>query len=224
MDAPRNGAKELVATLTRRGVKTVMLTGDARPVAEAIARQLGVTEVRAELLPAEKVTAIQELQARGAKVAMVGDGINDAPALAQADVGIAVGAGTDVAIESAGVILVGDRLQDVANALDLGKASYRTLTGNVIVAVIFNILGMGLAALGLVTPLLAIAFMIVSIFAILLNTLRIRLEAFRPMAGVRAVKPHVAQKKVAITYEPSAVSPAQLKEAFGRLGYTGIEV
>ena len=260
-DTPRNGARELVTTLERRGVKTVMLTGDARPVAEAIARQLGISEVRAELLPAEKVAAIQELQARGAKVAMVGDGINDAPALAQADVGIAIGAGTDVAIESAGVILVGDRLQDVANALDLGRASYRTLTGNVIVAVIFNVLGMGLAALGLVTPLLAIVFMVVSIFAILLNTLRIRWmkldsssgrvkaegaslahaeyrvpemvcegcaekieEAFRPMAGVRTVKPQVAQKKVAITFEPSVVSPEQLKEALGRLGYTGIEV
>ena len=258
-DTPRNGARELIETLRRRGIATVMLTGDAQPVAEAIARNLGIGEVRSELLPAGKVSVIQELQARGAKVAMVGDGINDAPALAQADVGIAIGAGTDVAIESAGVILVGDRLQDVANALDLGKASYRTLTGNVIVAVIFNILGMGLAALGFVTPLLAIAFMIVSIFAILLNTLRIRwmkLEAsvarieratvahaefrvpemvcegcagkitdlYRAMPGVRAVKPHVDQKRVAITYEPSLISSERLKAALGQLGYTGIEV
>ena len=257
-DTPRQGAKELIATLTGRGIKTVMLTGDARPVAEAIGRQLGMTEVRAELLPADKVSVIQELQARGAKVAMVGDGINDAPALAQADVGIAIGAGTDVAIESAGVILVGDRLQDVANALDLGKASYRTLTGNVVVAVIFNIFGMTLAALGLVTPLLAITFMIISIFAILLNTLRIRwmklassaateggtvahaefrvpemvcegcagkiADLFKPMPGVRSVKPYVAQKKVAITFEPDRLSREDLKAAFGQLGYTGIEV
>ena len=133
------------------------------------------------------------------------------------------------------------------------------MTGNVIVAVIFNILGMSLAALGLVTPLLAITFMIVSIFAILLNTLRIRwmrlessaasieggdvahaefrvpemvcegcagkiTDLFKPMPGVRAVKPLVAQKKVAITYEPAKLSREQLKDAFGELGYTGIEV
>jgi cation transport ATPase len=155
-------------------VKTVMLTGDARPVADAIGRTLAVDEVHAELLPPDKVSAIEVLQKEGRNVAMVGDGINDAPALAQADVGIAIGAGTDVAIESAGVILIGDRLDDVVSALTLGKASYRTLTGNVIVAVLFNLVGMGLAAFGYITPLLAIAFMIVSIFAILLNTLRIR--------------------------------------------------
>jgi heavy metal translocating P-type ATPase len=173
-DTPRRGAQRLLEQLRQRGIKTVMLTGDARPVAEAIGRELGLDEVRSELLPAQKVSAIEALQAQGRKVAMVGDGINDAPALAQADVGIAIGAGTDVAIESAGVILIGDQLSDVLGALILGKASYRTMTGNVIVAVLFNLVGMGLAALGLITPILAIAVMILSIFTILLNTLRIR--------------------------------------------------
>lgn len=172
-DTPRRGTKRLMEKLRERGLMTVMLTGDSRLVAEAIAKTIGVDEVRAELLPADKVSAIEALQREGRKITMVGDGINDAPALAQADVGIAVGAGTDVAIESAGVILVGDRLDDVLNALILGKASYRTLTGNVIVAVLFNVVGMIFAAFGYVTPLFAILFMIVSIFAILLNTLRI---------------------------------------------------
>ncbi|MBW3634993.1 MAG: heavy metal translocating P-type ATPase [Armatimonadetes bacterium] len=173
-DTPRRGAERLFEKLKKRGIQTVMLTGDARRVAEAIGGQLGVDEVRAELLPADKVAAIESLQSQGRKVAMVGDGINDAPALAQANVGIAIGAGTDIAIESAGVILVGDRLDDVLGALILGKASYRTMTGNVVVAVLFNIAGMLLAALGFITPTLAIGFMLISIFAILLNTLRIR--------------------------------------------------
>lgn len=173
-DTPRRGANRLIERLRSRGIKTVMLTGDAIRVAEAIGKQLGIDEIRAELLPDGKVSVIEDLQSHGRKVAMVGDGINDAPALAQANVGIAIGAGTDVAIESAGVVLVGDRIEDVASALDLGKASYRTMTGNVIVAVLFNIVGMILAALGYITPILAIGFMVLSISAILLNTLRIR--------------------------------------------------
>jgi Cu+-exporting ATPase len=183
-DTPRRGAERAIEKLRQRGVRTVMLTGDSRRAADAIGHTLGVDEVRAELLPGEKVAAIETLQAEGRKVAMVGDGINDAPALAQADVGIAIGAGTDVAIESAGVILIGDRLDDVVNALSLGKASYRTLTGNVVVAVLFNMVGMALAAMGLVTPPLAITVMVLSIFAILLNTLRIRRLTFQREALV----------------------------------------
>lgn len=173
-DTPRQGAKEVISKLTRRNIRSVMLTGDSRPVAEAIGRRLGVQQVEAELLPADKVSAIEALQNKGRKVAMVGDGINDAPALAQSDVGIAIGAGTDVAIESAGVILISDKLMDVLNALILGRASYRIMTGNVGVAVLFNIVGMTLAALGFITPMIAIIIMILSISAILLNTLRIR--------------------------------------------------
>jgi P-type E1-E2 ATPase len=174
-DQPRQSAGHLIEKLRARGIRTVMLTGDSRAVAQAIGQRLGLDDVRAELLPPDKVAAVESLQAlEGRKVAMVGDGINDAPALAQADVGIAIGAGTDVAIESAGVILIGDRLEDVLNALTLGKAAYRTLTVNVVIAVLFNIIGMLLAAAGLITPLLALGWMILSIFAILLSTLRIR--------------------------------------------------
>ncbi|TAK22768.1 MAG: heavy metal translocating P-type ATPase [Myxococcaceae bacterium] len=173
-DTPRRGAERAIEKLRRRGLRVVMLTGDARRVAEAIGRGLGVDEVRAELLPADKVAAIEALQDAGRKVAMVGDGINDGPALAQADVGIAIGAGTDVAIESAGVILVGDRLDDVLGALILGRASDRTLERNVAIAVLFNVVGMALAALGRVTPLLAVTVMVLSIVGILMSTLRLR--------------------------------------------------
>ncbi len=140
-----------------------MLTGDSKPVADSIASRLGIKQTFAHLLPVQKVQEIEKLQNAGKKVAMVGDGINDGPALLQSDVGIAVGAGTDVAIESAGVIILGDRINDVLGALILGKASYRTMQINVAVAVLFNIVGIVLAAFGFITPVIAIAFTIVSI-------------------------------------------------------------
>lgn len=173
-DGPRKGLKTLFQKLHKRAMKTVMLTGDSKAVAETIAKQLGIKEIHAQLLPEQKVQEIEKLQKAGRKVAMVGDGINDGPALLQSDVGIAVGAGTDVAIESAGVIIIGDRLNDVFNALVLGKASYRTMQTNVAVAVLFNVVGIVLAALGFITPVIAIVFIIISIVAILLNTLRVR--------------------------------------------------
>lgn len=173
-DTPRPTGEQVIAKMKHRGIRTVMLTGDAKQVAEPIARNLGINEVQAELLPDEKAMAIEELQKKGYRVAMVGDGINDAPALAQSDVGIAIGAGTDVAIEAAGVILIGDRLIDVLNAVILGKASYKTMTSNVVIAVLFNFVGMLLATLGFITPMMAIVVMIISIFSILINTLRIR--------------------------------------------------
>jgi P-type E1-E2 ATPase len=173
-DTPRPTGDQVIAKMKHRGIRTVMLTGDAKQVAEPIAKRLGIDEVHAELLPGEKAIAIEELQKKGYRVAMVGDGINDAPALAQSDVGIAIGAGTDVALEAAGVILIGDRLIDVLNAVILGKASYKTMISNVIIAVLFNFVGMLLATLGFITPMLAIVVMIVSIFSILINTLRIR--------------------------------------------------
>lgn len=173
-DIPRPTAEQVIEKMKHRGIRTVMLTGDAKQVAEPMAKKLGIDEVYAELLPDEKAIAIEDLQNKGYRIAMVGDGINDAPALAQSDVGIAIGAGTDVAIEAAGVILIGDRLIDVLNAVILGKASYRTMTGNVIIAVLFNVVGMLMATLGFITPILAIVIMIISIFSILINTLKIK--------------------------------------------------
>jgi Cu+-exporting ATPase len=185
-DTPRPDAAATVAALRREGVRTVMLTGDHPRVAAAVGAALGLDDVHAELLPAEKVAVIERLQAAGRRVAMVGDGVNDAPALAQADVGIAVGAGTDVAIESAGVILVRDRLDNVLAALRIGRAGYRRMVENVGVAVLFNVVGLGLAAAGLVTPGLAIGWMIASIAAILANTLRVQRVDLGPAAAPAA--------------------------------------
>ena len=169
-DVPRRGAQGVMKRFQELGLRTAMLTGDSRPVAESIARQLGIDEVYAELLPAEKVTVIEDLQKAGRKVAMVGDGVNDAPALVQSDVGIALGAGTDVAMESAGVVLVSDRLDRVLSAVLLGRASHQKMRQNIAFAVLFNVVGMGLAVAGLITPAVAIAVMTLSIFAVLANT------------------------------------------------------
>lgn len=178
-DTLRPGAAEVVRRLHALGLETVMLTGDSRPVAEAVARAIGIDEVHAELLPQEKVNVIERLQRAGRRVAMVGDGINDAPALVQSDVGIALGAGTDVAMESAGVVLVSDKLDNVASAVVLGRASHRKMRENIALAVLFNFAGMTLAVLGLITVPIAIGIMAASVAAVLLSTLtliRLRLD------------------------------------------------
>ncbi|WP_326559918.1 heavy metal translocating P-type ATPase [Micromonospora sp. NBC_01796] len=150
-DEVRPEAREAIAQLRRQGVrKIVMITGDARPVAEAVAADLGfrpgVDEVFAEVLPADKDRAVAELQARGLRVAMVGDGVNDAPALARADVGIAIGAGTDVAIESAGVVLASSDPRGVTGVIRLSKASYRKMVQNLGWAAGYNVVAIPLAA------------------------------------------------------------------------------
>ena len=170
-DIPRPGAGVLMTELKGIGIRTAMLTGDSRQVAEAIGRDIGVDEVHAELLPSEKVTIIESFQAQGRKVAMVGDGINDAPALVQSDVGIALGAGTDVAMESAGVVLVSDKLENVLSAILLGRASHAKMRHNIAIAVAFNVLGIALAATGRITTPVAIAIIVASVFAVLLSTL-----------------------------------------------------
>lgn len=144
-DAIRPESKEAVDQLHRLGVHVVMITGDARPVAEAVARQLGVDEVFAEVLPEDKDAKVAELQARGLTVAMVGDGVNDAPALARADVGIAIGAGTDVAIESAGVVLASDDPRGVVSVITLSRASYRKMRQNLAWATGYNVVAVPLA-------------------------------------------------------------------------------
>lgn len=152
-DAPRESAGEAVKQLRALGIEPVMLTGDNRATAERIARDLGITTVFSEVLPGQKVDKVKELQSQGRKVAMVGDGINDAPALAQADVGIAIGAGTDVAVETADVVLMRSDPVDVARAVRLGRATVNKMKQNLAWAVGYNSLAIPVAA-GLLYPAL----------------------------------------------------------------------
>jgi Cu2+-exporting ATPase len=145
-DEVREESRQAVAALHKRGVKVAMITGDAHQVADAVAKELGIDEVFAEVLPQDKDAKVAELQARGLKVAMVGDGVNDAPALARAEVGIAIGAGTDVAIESAGVVLAADDPRAVLSVIDLSKASYRKMWQNLVWATGYNVITVPLAA------------------------------------------------------------------------------
>jgi len=170
-DMPRPGTLRVMRRLRDLEIKTVMLTGDSRGVATAVAKDIEIDEVHAELLPSEKATVIERLQQGGRTVAMVGDGINDAPALVQSDVGIALGAGTDIAMESAGVVLVSDKLDKVVSAILLGRASHRKMRQNIAIAVAFNVLGVALAVLGPVTTPVAIAIIVASVGAVLLSTL-----------------------------------------------------
>lgn len=145
-DQVREESRAAVEALHRQGVKVAMITGDAEQVAKAVAADIGIDEVFAEVLPADKDKAVTELQARGHTVAMVGDGVNDAPALARADVGIAIGAGTDVAIESAGIVLASDDPRGVVSVAKLSKASYRKMLQNLWWAAGYNVLAIPLAA------------------------------------------------------------------------------
>jgi Cu2+-exporting ATPase len=164
----------------------VMLTGDARLVAEAVAADLGVDEVFAEVLPEDKDQAVADLQARGLAVAMVGDGVNDAPALARADVGIAIGAGTDVAIESAGIVLVSDDPRGVLGVLRLSRASYRKMLQNLGGATGYNLLAVPLAAGVLawagitLAPALGAVLMSASTIVVALNAQLLRSVDLRP--------------------------------------------
>src|SRR6266849_2662827 len=144
-DEIRPESKEAVTELHQLGIRVAMITGDSKTVADSVARRIGIDEVAAEVLPAEKASAVKRFQAGGKKVAMVGDGVNDAPALAIADVGIAIGAGTDVAIESAGIVLVRSDPRDVVGAIKLSRASYRKMIQNLIWATAYNIVAIPVA-------------------------------------------------------------------------------
>jgi P-type Cu+ transporter len=247
-DRLKPDADEALARLRESGLEPVMLTGDNRRTADAIAHQLGITEYRAEVLPHEKAEAVRALQQNGVRVAMVGDGINDAPALMQADVGIAIGAGTDIAIESADVILVGERLAAVAEAIQIGRASYAKTVQNLALAFSFNGIGVPLAATGMVHPVWAMIAMAASVTAVLTNSFAGRLltprrarigdelqlrvanmhcaqcldtirDALLELDGVEQVGGDPDRKLVTVNYHPAAIGPEGIRRAVRARGY-----
>ena len=145
-DEIRPESHEAVAELHQLGIRVAMITGDSKTVADSVAHRIGIDEVAAEVLPADKASAVKRFQSGGKRVAMVGDGVNDAPALATADVGIAIGAGTDVAIESAGIVLVRSDPRDVVAAIELSRATYRKMVQNLVWATAYNLVAIPVAA------------------------------------------------------------------------------
>jgi Cu+-exporting ATPase len=169
-DTLKPEAKEAVAALRAEAIEVVLLTGDNERTANAIARQLGIDRVIAEVLPGDKARIIKQMQAGGKMVAMVGDGVNDAPALATADIGIAIGSGSDVAKETGGIILIKDDVREVVIAIRLSRITLRTIKQNLFWAFVYNAIGIPVAALGLLNPIIAAAAMALSSLSVIVNS------------------------------------------------------
>jgi P-type Cu+ transporter len=201
-DSLKDDAASAVASMRDAGMEPVMITGDNWRTAQAVAAAVGIEQVFAEVLPEEKAAEVRALQQDGQRVAMVGDGINDAPALTQADVGIAMGAGTDIAIESADIVLVGDHLQGVVESYRIAARSYTKTAQNVALAFAFNGIGVPAAVTGLVHPVWAMIAMGTSVTVVLLNSFGDRMLTV-PRLSRGAAHPPVGRSDVPIRSEPS---------------------
>jgi P-type Cu+ transporter len=194
-DAIRSEARAAVGDLRAMGIRTVLLTGDARPIGESVSREVGMDDVRADLLPEAKVEAIRELVAQGHTVAMVGDGVNDAPALTEATVGVAMGSGTDVARESADVVLLGSDLSKLVETIRIARRAKTIIRFNFVGTIGVDILGIALAALGILNPLMAAFIHVASELTFILNSARLLPPMSRRehLAGPTAT-PQIRQK------------------------------
>jgi heavy metal translocating P-type ATPase len=247
-DQIKGDAVEAVRQLRGAGLEPVMLTGDNARTARAVAERVGITDYHAEVLPQDKAAAVRDLQRQGYRVAMVGDGINDAPALMQADVGIAIGAGTDIAIESADVVLIGERLGAVVDAYHIGRASYAKTVQNLSLAFVFNGIGVPLALTGLVHPAWAMVAMVASVSTVLTNSFAGRLipkpsrgrrarlslrianmhceqcldsikQAVRGLEGVEDVAGDLSKQMLTVAYREGVVEPDGVREAIIERGF-----
>ena len=205
-DTIRESSREAISRFAQMGLNVVMLTGDNKITAEAIKRELNISEAITDVLPTQKEAHIRALQEQGHKVAMVGDGINDAPALTRSDVGIAIGAGTDIAIESADVVLMKDSLNDVASAIELSRAVVRNIHMNLFWAFFYNILGMPLAAGALfpafglrLSPMIGSAAMSLSSVCVVANALRLRFFKAKDRNSVQSEEKQIMESKEEIT-------------------------
>lgn len=202
-DILKEDATDTVRRIRDSGITPVMLTGDNRRTAQAVAAEVGIDQVLAEVLPDAKAAEIRRLQVSGERVMMVGDGINDAPALTQADIGVALGTGTDIAIESAEIVIIGERLAAVSDARRIGVASYTKTKQNLVLAFSFNSIGVPAAVTGLVSPVWAMVAMITSVTAVLANTFGGRVIRGQPVIKTGDVLPEDSHHHQGVAGSPS---------------------